>query len=262
MNNISEIQEFINNLLIRAGDLILKYFGKLETKDIRFKNPKDMVTEADMRAEEFIKSEITKKIPEADFVAEESFRGNIPESDNLWIIDPLDGTTNFVHTLPIFAVSISFLDKGVLTNAGTYIPILKELYYAEKGKGAYLNNKRIKVSQTDDLKKSILATGFACLRKGSKRNNLIYLPEILPRIRGIRRYGAATYDFCCVASGKIDGFWELELGPWDMMAGSLIVEEAGGKVTDFSNEKNFIEKREVLATNGLLHNILLELLNK
>jgi myo-inositol-1(or 4)-monophosphatase len=255
----NSIIKFIIYLVEKSGEKILKEAGKITNFKIKNKNPKDIVTKTDIEIENFIKQEITKKFPSHYIVAEESFKSNV-DADNVWYIDPIDGTTNFLHNFPIFGVSVAYTKEKKILAAAIYFPVLKELFWATKNGGAFKNNKKIYVSKQTNINNALLSTGFACLRSGLKKNNLKYFNKIIKKVRDIRRTGSACFDMCSVASGRLDGFWELNLSSWDVTAGTLIVEEAGGKVTDFSNTKNFLEKREIVATNGKIHNQLLSLL--
>lgn len=253
------MQRFINKIILDAGKKLLKMYDN--KYQIMYKNPRDLVTEADKSIEKYIKTEILKEFPHHQIIAEESDTQNIENKDHIWYIDPIDGTTNFVHKFPCFSISIAYENKQQLSNASIYSPVLKEYYYAVKGKGAFKNNKRIYVSQQNKLINALATTGFACIRAGLKQNNLKHFNKIVPQIRGIRRTGSATYDLCTVASGVVDAYWEMELHAYDIMAGKLIVEEAGGRVSDFSGKDQFPKKKEILATNGTaLHAQFIKLL--
>ncbi|MBU1075910.1 MAG: inositol monophosphatase [Spirochaetes bacterium] len=242
------MEKFIKKTILETGKILLNNYHK--THRIEYKNPRDLVTEIDKKAEKYIKGEIHKKFPDHQIIAEESRITNIKNKEDVWYIDPIDGTTNFIHKYPLFGICIAYEHKGELNSSAVYFPILKELYQAEKNKGAYKNRKRISVSGQTELIHTLAATGFADIRAGKKDNNLKYINAILPRIHDIRRSGSAAYDLCSVAGGSIDIFWEMELNSWDIMAGKLILEEAGGKLTDFSGKKKFLQNRRLLASNG------------
>ncbi len=253
------MQKFINNLILKAGKIAKKNYGK--PHNIKQKRPRELVTETDKEIEDFIKDRIINKFPTHQIIAEESDTLNKENTSNIWYIDPIDGTTNFAHNIPSFGISIGYEFEGKMKNGAIYLPILNELFYAEKNKGAFKNKKRIFVSKREELINIVATTGFACIRTGKKENNLKYFTRIAPEIRSIRRTGAATLDMCYVACGRFDVFWEMRLNSWDVVAGKLIVEEAGGKVTDFSGGQDVIEKQEVLATNGTsIHEQIIELL--
>jgi myo-inositol-1(or 4)-monophosphatase len=227
-------------LASQEGGKVLKDFLGKKLK-VKHKGEIDIVTEADYLSEE--KKDYT----------------DIPSSF-IWFIDPLDGTTNFAHGLPIFCISIALEVEGEIMMGLVYDPPREELFFALNGKGAYLNNKRIKVSETKKLDKSLLVTGFPYDVRTSKENNLNYFQSFIMKAQAVRRLGSAALDLCYVASGRFDGFWEMKLSPWDVAAGSLIVKEAGGEVTNFSGKKFNIHGREILADNGLIHKKMIEVL--
>jgi myo-inositol-1(or 4)-monophosphatase len=173
-----------------------------------------------------------------------------------WIIDPLDGTTNYAHGYPVFCISIAVEEKGTIILGVIYDPMRDEMFSAERGKGAFLNGDRISVSKINELSRSLLATGFPYDIRQSKENNLNYFSSMATKAQAIRRAGAAALDIAYVASGRFDGFWELKLMPWDMAAGVLLAAEAGGRITKISGEKWDIESQSILVSNGLIHNQL------
>lgn len=242
----------IQELAREAGALLLSHFGKVA---IEYKGDVDLVTVADRSAEELIVGRIRKLWPDHDLMGEE---GSSIEtgSDFRWYIDPLDGTTNFAHGFPVFCVSIALEHKGERIVGVIYDPTRDELFAAEKGSGSHLNGRRIRVSATPRLAESLLATGFPS-HKRHKNPNINFYHQITLRSHGVRRAGSAALDLCCVASGRCDGFWEFNLNPWDTAAGVLLVEESGGKVTNFTNGPFAISSREVLASNVLIHDELL-----
>lgn len=248
---------FINDIIQEAGDILLKLAGNVTKFEIKNNNPKDIVTEADKKIENFIKEKIYNKFPEHKIIAEES-KLSSKKSDYIWYIDPIDGTTNFLHNYPIYGISIAYEENNEILLGAVYFPALKELFWAEKSKGAYKNNKKIYVSKQSNINEALLATGFACLRSGWKNNNLKYFNKIIKKVRDVRRSGSASFDLCSVASGRLDAFWELNLSSWDVMAGTLLVLEAGGKVTDFDNSNDFLAKRQIVASNGKIHKQLLD----
>ena len=245
-------------MITNAGDICKKEQHNLKTSDLEFKNPKDLVTIIDKRVESFLIQEIKTRYSEHDILGEETGRsGN--SSRYLWIIDPIDGTTSFVHGQPFYAVSIALEKDGELILGAVYAPELNQLFTAQLGKGAFLNDIPINVSNTEHLIDAVMATGFACIRAGLEENNLIHFNNIVPRLRDIRRYGSAAIDLCYVACGKLDGFWEMQLNIYDIAAGALIVREAGGNLSDFSGGSDFPEKG-ILAANSSLHPLLIKLL--
>ena len=239
----------------------MKYFGNITSLEKKSTNI-DLVTKADIESEEYIIKQINKKFPDHSILAEES-GNNSNNSEYLWIIDPLDGTTNFTHNLPIFAVSIGLVKKNIGTIcAVVYNPAADKCFYAEHKKGSFLNNKAIKCTSSNTLSDSLLASGFPYLH--DKRYDLSFeiFKEFYDGTRGIRRLGAASLDLCFVAMGRFDGYYEYELKAWDICAGSLIAIEAGAKVTDWDNSKLPSDGSRILATNGLIHDEMVEVLTQ
>ncbi len=231
------------------------------TREIFYKGDINLATEMDTRSERAIVETLRAAFPGHGIIAEEetSMRN---ESGYLWIIDPLDGTTNYAHGYPCFSVSIALEHNGEIITGVVYDPMRDELFAARKGMGATLNGRKIRVTGVDTLIKSLLATGFPYDRKISEKNNLDYFHDLLMASQEVRRDGSAALDLCYVASGRFDGFWELKLKPWDVAAGSLIVTEAGGAVSDFSGSRFSIHAEEILASNGRIHHHMLEILQK
>lgn len=242
-----------------AGELIRNAFGK--SHSVKFKtNELNLVTETDKASEKLITDFIRKKYPTHGILAEEGSEIN-RKADYLWVIDPLDGTTNFTHGLPIFAVSIGVQKNGE-TIAGVVYDVMRNVVYsAEKGSGSFENEKRISVSKNENLGHSVLVTGFPYNIKENPDKATERFAEFLKHSRAIRRLGSAAIDFCYVANGVFDGFWEVSLQPWDICAGKLIVEEAGGIVTDFDGNKIDIFTKRILATNKLVHQKMIDVLN-
>lgn len=242
-----------------AGELIRNAFGK--SHSVKFKtNELNLVTETDKASEKLITDFIRKKYPTHGILAEEGSEIN-RKADYLWVIDPLDGTTNFTHGLPIFAVSIGVQKNGE-TIAGVVYDVMRNVVYsAEKGSGSFENEKRISVSKNENLGHSVLVTGFPYNIKENPDKAFERFIAFLKRARAIRRLGSAAIDFCYVANGVFDGFWEVSLQPWDICAGKLIVEEAGGIVTDFDGNKIDIFTKRILATNKLVHQKMIDVLN-
>ncbi len=251
------MKEFLNNIITQAGQIAMDYRNQASELKVNRKSDKDLVSEADEAVEAFLISEIQKAYPDHAIFAEET--GQHEGNEHRWIIDPIDGTTSFVHQQLYFSVSIAYEKNGVLECAAVNAPALDELFEAQKGCGATLNNKPIRVSNRDKLIDSVLATGFACVRSDLTHNNMPYFEKILPNIRGIRRYGSAAIDLCYVACGRMEGFWELNLKPYDISAGWLILEEAGGKLTDYDNGQANIPN-ETVGTNGSIHDDLINYL--
>jgi myo-inositol-1(or 4)-monophosphatase len=241
-----------------AGELIKNAFGKAPS--IEFKtNELNLVTETDKASEKLISDFIKKKYPSHGILAEEGSDRN-KSAEYLWVVDPLDGTTNFAHGLPIFAVSIG-LQKNGETIAGVVYDVMRDVVYsAEKGSGAYENTKKINVNKNSNLGHGMLVTGFPYDIRENPDKAFERFIAFLKHARAIRRLGSAAIDFCYVANGVFDGFWEVALHPWDLCAGKLIVEEAGGLVTDFDGNKTDIYSKRILATNGLVHRKMIDVI--
>lgn len=247
--------EFIKTVALEAGRICMLEYANMQDTDIEFKNDKDLVTVVDRKVEEFLVGKISERFPGHDILGEETGRKNL-DSDHCWVIDPIDGTTSFVHGQPYYSTSIAVQCKNETICGVVHSPRLGELFWAEKGKGAFLNGLPIAVSRRNTLVSSVLATGFACLRAGKEHNNLRYLNAILPRIRDLRRCGSAAIDLCYVAAGRYEGFWELDLQPYDYAAGELIAREAGAIVTDFGGGSDY-SGNGIVATNGLITEALM-----
>lgn len=256
---MKEFRELAIRAAKEAGDILRKNLGKI--KRIDYKGRVSLVTDIDRLAEERVLSIIREKYPSHDILTEES---RIKEKGNQykWIIDPLDGTTNYVHGYPRYCVSIALEKDGEVILGVVYDPVPDELFLAEKEKGATLNGKRISVSKIDELDKSLLATGFPYDRRKKADEYLKLYGEFMLNSQGIRRDGAAALNLCYTANGRFDGFWEEQLAPWDVAAGSLIVTEAGGRVTDFKGDRFDIYEREILASNGKIHREMEEIIKK
>ena len=245
---------------LAGGEILRGLYGK--PHQITHKGEIDLVTEADVAAEKAIISHLQENCPGIAFMAEESSKSPqfMPDAPT-WIIDPLDGTTNFAHHFPWFATSIGYSEGGEVKAGVIYQPLLDELFLAVRGNGAWLNNESIKVSTTSDLQKALLATGFPYNIKEKSAEVITTLGTILPRTQGIRRAGAAALDMAYVACGRLDGFWEIDLKPWDTAAGMVLIEEAGGKTSDFAGNEYSPTHNEIAASNARLHNQLTALLS-
>jgi myo-inositol-1(or 4)-monophosphatase len=221
----------------------------------------DLVTEYDMRAQEILAGRLSEAFPDHGILAEEDLT-RPGRSEFRWILDPLDGTTNYAHTFPVFSVSAALEHRGRVVLGLVYDPMREELFSAMEGRGASLNGRKIQVSGVADLGQSLLATGFPYDIRTSPVNNIGNWDRFLLRAQALRRCGSAAMDLCYVACGRFDGFWELKLKPWDVAAGALIVAEAGGKVTDFQGREHRIDVPETLASNGLIHGAMIEVLGQ
>lgn len=241
-----------------------KFLRESKGKSLKIENKSssiDPVTQIDKQAEKIIIDIIKGRYPDHAILAEEG-----GESDDIseyrWIIDPLDGTVNFTHGLPIYCVSIGLEYKGAIIAGAVYEPNVDDLYTAERGKGAFLNSKRIRVSENDRLIESILITGFPYDIHDNPDNTIERFTDFLMEAQAIRRLGSAAIDLCYIAAGYGDGFWEAFIKPWDIAAGMLIVEEAGGMVTDFEGNPIGAESQRILATNGRIHGKMVDVLRK
>lgn len=243
---------------LEAGDYLCRRLNRVSRID--YKGVVNLVTEADRHSQKIILAHLRRAFPDHGFLAEEDENQFTGKSDYRWLIDPLDGTTNFAHGLPIFCISLALERQGDVLLGVVYDPIRKELFRAIKGQGAWLNNHRIQVSRTRSLNQSLLATGFPYDLRESQENNLVHFENFLFRAQAIRRCGAAALDLAYVACGRFDGFWELKLKPWDIAAGSLLVSEAGGRVSDFQGKKLNLASGEIVATNGLIHDSMIQVL--
>lgn len=236
-----------------AGVLLMEYFH--QHVKIEYKGEADLVTIADRKSEALILQHLRAQWPSHDVVGEEGARIETG-SDYRWYIDPLDGTTNFAHGFPVFCISMALDYKGERVAGIVYDPTRPELFAAERGSGAFLNGERMHVSKTAKLAESLVATGFPS-HKRHKNPNIFFYHQITLKSHGVRRAGSAALDLASVAAGRFDGFWEFNLNPWDTAAGVLLVEEAGGKVSDFHGGEFQLNSRETVATNGIVHEALL-----
>jgi len=249
-------------IAVEAGALLRDYFGRGVATE--YKGDVDLVTEADRASEQLIVERLHALFPEHGVYGEEGTRSNM-DREYRWYIDPLDGTTNFAHTFPVFCVSMGLERRtpslaasqdGELIAGIVYDPLRDELFTAEKEKGAYLNGRRIHVSRTAELSEALLATGFPSLKR-HENPNIHFYQQFTLRSHGVRRAGSAALDLAYTACGRVDGYWEFNLNPWDTSAGALLVSEAGGSMTTFDGSPFRLDSREVLATNGLLRDELL-----
>jgi len=244
----------------KAGAILLDYAKS--GFHIEHKNPINLVTDADYAAERCVIDHIHAQFPTHSFLAEEQGRIEQSPSPYLWIIDPLDGTTNFAHGYPAYCVSIGLEYRGRCVLGVVFDPSRDELFTATEGCGAQLNGHPIHVSTASTLDTSLLVTGFAYDIRESPRNNLDHFAKFALKAQGIRRTGSAALDLCYVAAGRFDGFWEVQLNPWDMAAGSILVKEAGGRLTDFLGRDLSLYGQELVASNGYIHHAMLTVLNE
>ncbi len=233
--------------------------GLDEGQEVSFKGVVDLVTNFDRQAQDLIFARLEAAFPDHGFLAEEGLSRR-EDREFRWIFDPLDGTTNYAHRFPVFTISIALENRGRIVLGVVYDPMREEMFEAVEEKGAFLNGRKVRVSAVTDLDRSLLATGFPYDLRESPVNNIAHFNHFLTRAQAIRRCGSAALDLCYVACGRFDGFWELKLKPWDQAAGALIVEEAGGRVTDFAGGKFDVSGQECLASNGLVHEDMIQVL--
>jgi myo-inositol-1(or 4)-monophosphatase len=244
-----------------AGSIINRAALDLEVLKVGRKGPNDYVSEVDRAAENIIIQTLLEAYPGHGILAEESGREQgAKDSEYLWIIDPLDGTTNFLHGLPMYAVSIALAHRGQVQQAVVYDPTRNDLYFASKGRGAFVNDRRLRVSKRLRLSESLIGTGFPFRKGDNFKRYLKMFEEVMQSCAGVRRPGAASLDLCYVAAGYYDGFFETGLSPWDVAAGSLMVTEAGGLIGNFTGESDFMYQREVVAGNPKIYGQLVQML--
>lgn len=251
--------ELLKNTVKQAGNILLE--GFYSPKNVKYKGFGDIVTETDVRIENFLWEALSKKLPDYDFIAEENHKSS-NFSGKCIIVDPIDGTTNFVHKLPFVAISIGVYEYGKSQLGIVFNPILNEMYNAQRGCGAFLNNIKLSVSETDKIEDSLIATGFPYdFTFNNKQSVLWRLDRIISQTRGVRRFGAASIDLCFVAKGIFEGYYEGGLKPWDVAAGALIVEEAGGVISDISGGSYCFDKDFIVASNKGIFKKFIEVLN-
>ena len=257
----------MQNAAQKAAKRLLRDFNEVENLQVSVKGPSDFVSQADLRAEATIREELTKARPGYGFLMEESGASGSPNWSWRWVVDPLDGTTNFLHGVPHWCISIALERRtpdggGEIVAGMIYNPVVDELFWAESGVGAFLNEKRLRVSARRELKDALFATGipFAAVSAPRRLAFARTLGVLMPQVAGIRRFGAAALDFAWVAAGRYDGYWELGIKPWDMAAGLIIVREAGGFVTDAAGRETVMHEvaNDVVVANPHMHAKLLE----
>ncbi|CAM5488143.1 myo-inositol-1(or 4)-monophosphatase [Aquamicrobium terrae] len=247
---------------MKAGRSLSRDFGEVQNLQVSMKGPGDYVSQADRRAEDIIFTELSKARPGYAFLMEE--RGAVEGSDDQhrWIVDPLDGTTNFLHGIPIFSISIALERQGQLVAGVVYNPAMDELYTAERGGGAFMNDRRLRVAARTKLADAVIGCGVPHLGRGQHGNFLIELRNVMGEVSGIRRLGSAALDLAYVAAGRMDGFWENQLSAWDIAAGMLLIREAGGFVSDASGGQDMLDTGSVVAGNETIQRSLLKVLKK
>ncbi|MEK9726096.1 MAG: inositol monophosphatase family protein [Rhodospirillaceae bacterium] len=244
----------------KAGRGLARGFGEIENLQVARKGPADFVTEADRRAEETLYRELSKARPHFGFLMEERGAVEGTDSSNRWIVDPLDGTLNFIHGLPHFAVSVGLERDGQMFAGVVYEPISDQMFWAERGQGAFMNGRRLRVSSRREMADSLFATGIPFLGRDGHQPFLGELERVMAASAGVRRFGAAALDLAYVAAGRYEGFWERGLQPWDCAAGIVLVREAGGFVSDFKGRDKALTGEEIVAANDALHAPLRKLL--
>jgi myo-inositol-1(or 4)-monophosphatase len=241
------------NAALKASRGLLRDFGEVEQLQVSIKGPGDFVSTADLRAERTIRTELTRARPGYGLLFEEGGGEAGTDPRHRWIVDPLDGTTNFLHGIPHFAISIALERDGEIVAGLVYDPTRDEMFWAEKGAGAYVNDRRLRVSARRNLGEAVIATGIPFRDRGDHPAYLATLSVVMARTSGVRRFGAAALDLAYVAAGRYDGFWEYGLSPWDVAAGLLLVREAGGYASDLNGGQAAVTSSDLLAANDHLH---------
>ncbi len=249
----------------KAGRVLVRDFGEVENLQVSKKGPADFVTAADLRSESILRQELTRARPEFAFLGEEGGEtrgvGGAPDhAETRWVVDPLDGTTNFLHGIPHFAISIAVERAGDVIAGLILDPIRDDVYWAERGAGAYVGNRRLRVSAREDLATALFATGIPFLGRGDHPHYLATLTAIVGQAAGVRRFGAAALDLAYLAAGRFDAFWEYGLSRWDVAAGIILIREAGGFVTDCSGGDSSLDSGDIAAANSYLHPRLVAIL--
>jgi myo-inositol-1(or 4)-monophosphatase len=235
-------------------------FGEVEKLQVSLKGPANFVTAADRKAEEVLREELAKARPGYGFIGEESGRHEGSDATHLWIVDPLDGTTNFLHGIPHFAISVALEREGAIVAGLIYNPATDEMFLAERGKGAFLNDTRLRVAGRRRLGDSVISCGLPHLGRGDLELNRREMAAVQEKVAGLRRYGSAALDLAWIAAGRFDGYWERGLSAWDMAAGILLVREAGGYVTDLQGKETMLTSGDIIAGNETIHRDLLSVL--
>lgn len=252
---------FMEEVAIEAGRLLLSHFRSLDRSKVVYKGEKDMVTTADREAQDFLIAKIQERFPDDRIMAEEE-GGEIQGGEGEWFIDPLDGTTNFLHGFPFFSVSIARSWRGEVEAGVVHAPVLGETFTAVRGEGAFCNGERIRVSTIDNPIRSLVSTGFACVRSNCIQDGVPIFDRIVHEVEGVRRPGSAAIDLAFTAAGRFDGFWEMNLNSWDVSAGILLVREAGGVITDFIGGSQIVDRKEIVAGNPSIHAYILDRIGK
>ncbi|MGX9181120.1 inositol monophosphatase family protein [Mesorhizobium sp. BHbdii] len=247
---------------MKAGRSLSRDFGEVQNLQVSMKGPGDYVSQADRKAEDILFTELSKARPGYAFLMEE--RGLIEGDDgqHRWIVDPLDGTTNFLHGIPLFAISIALERQGQIVAGVVYNPAMDELYTAERGGGAFMNDRRLRVAGRTKLIDAVIGCGVPHLGRGQHGNFLVELRNVMAEVSGVRRLGSASLDLAYVAAGRMDGFWETGLSAWDVAAGILLIREAGGFISDFAGGQNMLDGGSIVAGNEIIQRALLKVVRK
>jgi myo-inositol-1(or 4)-monophosphatase len=246
----------------KAGKSLARDFGEVQNLQVSLKGPGDYVSQADRKAEKLIREELMKARPTYGFLGEESEEIIGTDGAHRWIVDPLDGTTNFLHGIPCFAISIALERNGEMVAAVVLNPATDELFTAERGGGAFLNDRRLRVAARKNLSDAVIGCGVPHLGRGNHGKFLVELRHVMGEVAGMRRLGAASLDLAYVAAGRFDGFWERDLAPWDLAAGILLIREAGGYATDLSGGSAMIDTGTIVAGNEYIHKALSEVVHR
>ncbi|TGS13185.1 inositol monophosphatase [Mesorhizobium sp. M2E.F.Ca.ET.209.01.1.1] len=247
---------------MKAGRSLSRDFGEVQNLQVSMKGPGDYVSQADRKAEEIVFAELSKARPGYAFLMEERGAVEGEDAQHRWLVDPLDGTTNFLHGIPLFSVSIALERQGQVVAGVVYNPAMDELYTAERGGGAFMNDRRLRVAGRSKLTDAVIGCGVPHLGRGQHGNFLIELRNVMAEVSGVRRLGSAALDLAYVAAGRMDGFWETGLSSWDIAAGILLVREAGGFVSDMDGAQDMLDNGEVVAGNELIQRALLKTVKK
>lgn len=258
----SAIMNVMVQTALKAGRSLLRYYSELQTLQVSLKGPADYVSQADRNVETLIKNELMKARSHYSFLMEESGETQGEDKQHRFIVDPLDGTINFLHAIPFFAVSIALERQGQIVAGVVYNPVSDELFTAERGNGAFLNDRRLRVANRRTIEDCVIATGIPHLGCANHGKFLIELRNIMAEVSGIRRTGSAALDLAYVAAGRFDGFFEENLQIWDMAAGILLIKEAGGFVCDKDGGNNIFEKKNIIAGNEIIHNQILQIIQR
>lgn len=247
---------------LKAGKSLSRDFGEVQNLQVSVKGPGDFVSQADLKAEKIVHDELMKARPTYDFLGEEGGEEKGSDGAHRWIVDPLDGTTNFLHGIPQFAVSIALERNGEIVAGVIFNPATDELYTAERGGGAFLNDRRIRVAARRQITDCVVSCGVPHLGRGDHGKFLVELRHVMGEVSGVRRFGAASLDLAYVAAGRLDGFWETGLAPWDIAAGLVLIREAGGFVSDMKGGQDIFDTGSLVAGNEYIHRSLTEVVNR